>query len=109
VPSRDPGEYTKTVDKSFEVYLSLYQAVTGTEDVDNVYRQFSEDFFDLVIVDECHRGSADENSAWRGILEYFDSTTGTATATRPAFLTGSPTTAGSGSGSTTSNASTPRT
>ncbi|MFF0123789.1 EcoAI/FtnUII family type I restriction enzme subunit R [Micromonospora arida] len=69
----ESGDYTKAVDKSFEVYMSLYQAVTGTEEVDNVYKQFSPDFFDLVIVDECHRGSAGENSAWRRILEYFGS------------------------------------
>lgn len=67
------GVDSKSVDKSFELYLSLYQAVTGTEEVDNVYKLFSADFFDLVIVDECHRGSARENSAWRGILEYFGS------------------------------------
>lgn len=70
----DPdGAGSKVVDKSFELYLSLYQAVTGTEEIDNVYKQFSPDFFDLIIVDECHRGSAREDSAWRGILEYFGS------------------------------------
>jgi type I restriction enzyme, R subunit len=64
---------TKQVNKSYEIYLSLYQAVTGTEESDDIYRQFSPDFFDLIIVDECHRGSADEDSAWRGILSYFSS------------------------------------
>ncbi len=64
---------TKQVNKSYEIYLSLYQAVTGTEEGDDIYRQFSPDFFDLIIVDECHRGSADEDSAWRGILSYFSS------------------------------------
>ena len=63
------------VDKSFEVYLSLYQAVTGTEEEKNIYKQFSPDFFDLVIIDECHRGSAAEESAWREILTYFTSAT----------------------------------
>ncbi|GJH13587.1 DEAD/DEAH box helicase [Caballeronia novacaledonica] len=63
----------RTVDKSYEIYLSLYQAVTGTEDAQNIYRQFSPDFFDLVVIDECHRGSAAEDSAWRAILDYFDS------------------------------------
>jgi len=63
----------RTVDKSYEIYLSLYQAVTGTEDAQNIYRQFSRDFFDLVVIDECHRGSAAEDSAWRAILDYFDS------------------------------------
>ncbi|MCA1607212.1 MAG: DEAD/DEAH box helicase family protein, partial [Acidobacteria bacterium] len=63
----------RVIDKSFELYLSLYQAVTGNEDTEDVYKQFSPDFFDLVIVDECHRGSARENSAWRRILDYFGS------------------------------------
>ena len=62
----------REVDKSFEVYLALYQAVTGTEERQNIYREFSPDFFDLVVVDECHRGSASENSAWREILDYFE-------------------------------------
>ena len=62
---------TKRVDKSYEIYLSLYQAVTGTEEERNIYKQFSPDFFDLIVVDECHRGSAAEDSAWRDILSYF--------------------------------------
>ena len=66
---------TKLVDKSYEIYLSLYQAVTGTEEESNIYKQFSPDFFDLIIVDECHRGSAAEDSAWRDILTYFSSAT----------------------------------
>lgn len=61
----------RQVDKAFELYLALYQAVAGTEDWQNIYRQFSPDFFDLVVVDECHRGSAAADSAWREILEYF--------------------------------------
>ena len=65
----------RKVDKSYEIYLSLYQAVTGTEEEMNIYKQFSPDFFDLIIVDECHRGSAAEDSAWRQILEYFESAT----------------------------------
>lgn len=65
----------RQVDKSFEIYLSLYQAVTGAEEVRNIYKQFSPDFFDLIIVDECHRGSAPEDSEWRAILEYFSSAT----------------------------------
>ncbi|MCC7312536.1 MAG: DEAD/DEAH box helicase family protein [Sulfuritalea sp.] len=65
----------RMVDKSFEIYLSLYQAVTGNEEEKNIYKQFSRDFFDLVIVDECHRGSAAEDSAWREILEYFSAAT----------------------------------
>jgi len=66
---------TKLVDKSYEIYLSLYQAVSGTEEAQNIYKQFSPDFFDLIVVDECHRGSADEDSAWREILSYFSSAT----------------------------------
>ncbi len=66
---------TKQVDKSYEIYLSLYQAVSGTDEAQNIYKQFSPDFFDLVVVDECHRGSADEDSAWREILSYFGSAT----------------------------------
>ena len=66
---------TKRVDKSYEIYLSLYQAVSGTEEEQNIYKQFSPDFFDLIVVDECHRGSADEDSAWRAILTYFASAT----------------------------------
>jgi len=65
----------RKVDTSYEVYLALYQAVTGVEEWRNIYRQFSRDFFDLVIVDECHRGSAAVNSAWREVLEYFESAT----------------------------------
>ena len=64
---------TKLVDKRYEIYLSLYQAVTGTLEERNIYKQFSPDFFDLIVVDECHRGSADEDSAWREILTYFNS------------------------------------
>lgn len=65
----------RSVDKSFEIYLSLYQAVTGTEEERNIYKQFSPDFFDLIIVDECHRGSAAEDAAWHDVLTYFSSAT----------------------------------
>lgn len=65
----------KQVDKSYEVYLSLYQGLSGNEEEANIYKQFSPDFFDLVIIDECHRGSAAEDSAWREILEYFTNAT----------------------------------
>ncbi len=63
----------RQVDKSYEIYLSLYQAVTGSEEEQNIYKQFSPDFFDLIVIDECHRGSAAEDSAWRQILDYFSS------------------------------------
>lgn len=65
----------RTVDKAFEIYLCLYQAVTGTEEEQNIYTQFSPDFFDLIIIDECHRGSAADDAAWRKVLEYFSSAT----------------------------------
>ena len=65
----------RQADKSYEIYLSLYQAVTGTEEEKNTYKQFSRDFFDLVVIDECHRGSAAEDSAWREILDYFSNAT----------------------------------
>ena len=65
----------RTADKAFEIYLSLYQAVTGTEEEQNIYKQFSRDFFDLVVIDECHRGSAADDAAWRKVLEYFSSAT----------------------------------
>jgi type I restriction enzyme R subunit len=65
----------RQANKSYEIYLSLYQAVSGTEEERNIYKQFSPDFFDLIVVDECHRGSAAENSNWRKILDYFTSAT----------------------------------
>jgi len=65
----------RQVDTSYEIYLSLYQAVSGNEEEKNIYKQFSRDFFDLIVIDECHRGSAAEDSAWREILDYFSSAT----------------------------------
>ncbi len=65
----------RQADKSYEIYLSLYQAVTGNEEEQKIYKQFSRDFFDLIVIDECHRGSAAEDSAWRQILDYFSSAT----------------------------------
>ena len=61
----------RKVDKSYEVYLALYQGLTGNEEDKNIFKQFSPDFFDLIVVDECHRGSAREDSAWRDVLQYF--------------------------------------
>ncbi len=65
----------RQADKSYEIYLALYQAVSGTEEEQNIYKEFSPDFFDLIVVDECHRGSVAEDSAWREILQYFSSAT----------------------------------
>lgn len=61
----------RQIDKSYEVYLALYQGLSGSDDDANVYKQFSPDFFDLIVIDECHRGSAKEDSSWREILTYF--------------------------------------
>jgi len=65
----------RQANKSFEIYLCLYQAVTGNEAEKNIYKQFSPGFFDLIVIDECHRGSAAEDSSWREILEYFSNAT----------------------------------
>ncbi|MFH1653617.1 MAG: DEAD/DEAH box helicase family protein, partial [Pseudomonadota bacterium] len=65
----------KKIDKAFEIYLALYQGLTNYNEDKDAYKEFSRDFFDLVVVDECHRGSADADSAWRAILEYFSSAT----------------------------------
>ncbi|CBL45098.1 Type I restriction-modification system restriction subunit [gamma proteobacterium HdN1] len=65
----------KKIDKSFEIYLALYQGLTNYDEDKDAYREFSQDFFDLIVIDECHRGSASEDSAWREILDYFKSAT----------------------------------
>ncbi|MEY8240861.1 MAG: DEAD/DEAH box helicase family protein [Cycloclasticus sp.] len=63
----------RTVDPAYEIHLALYQALTGPEEHQKAYKQVDPDFFDLIVIDECHRGSASEDSAWREILEYFGS------------------------------------
>ena len=63
------------IDKSYEVYLALYQGLSGADEEANAYKQFSPEFFDLIVIDECHRGSAKEDSAWREILRYFNKAT----------------------------------
>ena len=65
----------KKIDKSYEIYLALYQGLTNYNEDKDAYRQFSPDFFDLIVIDECHRGSAAEDSAWREILSYFGKAT----------------------------------
>jgi type I restriction enzyme R subunit len=65
----------RRIDTAFEVYLSLYQAITGPEDRQKLFREFSPGFFDLIVIDECHRGSAAEDSAWREILTHFSGAT----------------------------------
>ena len=63
----------RKIDPSFQIYLGLYQALTGPDEEDKIFKSVSRDFFDLIVIDECHRGSAKDDSAWREILEYFDS------------------------------------
>lgn len=60
----------RTLDSAYEIYFSLYQQLVG-ENGEEIFREFDPEFFDLIIVDECHRGSAAADSAWRKILEYF--------------------------------------
>ena len=66
---------TRRIDTAYEIYLGLYQAITGPEEHQKVFRELSPGFFDLIVIDECHRGSAADDSAWREILEYFSSAT----------------------------------
>ena len=75
---RDDGTATSStsrIDTAYEIYLGLYQAITGPEERQKLFREFSSGFFDLIVIDECHRGSAAEDSAWREILEYFSTAT----------------------------------
>lgn len=65
----------RRIDTSYEIYLGLYQAITGPEERQKLFRELSPDFFDLIVIDECHRGSAAADSAWREILDYFSSAT----------------------------------
>ncbi len=66
---------SRRIETAYEIYLGLYQAITGPEEKQKIYKELSADFFDLIIIDECHRGSAAEDSAWREILEHFSSAT----------------------------------
>lgn len=61
----------RKIDPSYEIYLGLYQAITGSDEEDKIFKSVSRDFFDMVVIDECHRGSAADDSAWREILDYF--------------------------------------
>lgn len=63
------------IDKSYEIYLALYQGIAGNNEDKDAYKEFSRDFFDLIVIDECHRGSAKDDSSWREILDYFSSAT----------------------------------
>lgn len=62
----------RKIDPSYEIHLGLYQAMTGPYEEDKIFKSVSPDFFDLIVIDECHRGSAAEDSAWREILSYFN-------------------------------------
>jgi type I restriction enzyme R subunit len=62
----------RKIDPSYEIYLGLYQAITGPDEDDKIFKRVSRDLFDMVVIDECHRGSAAEDASWREILEYFD-------------------------------------
>lgn len=61
----------RKIDPSYEIHLALYQAITGTDEEDKIFKNVSPDFFDMIVIDECHRGSAADDSAWREILDYF--------------------------------------
>lgn len=61
----------RKIDPSYEIHLGLYQALTGPDEEDKIFKSVSRDFFDLIVIDECHRGSASEDSAWREILDFF--------------------------------------
>jgi len=61
----------RKIDPSYEVYLGLYQAITGPDEADKIFKNVSPDFFDMIVIDECHRGSAADDAAWREILDYF--------------------------------------
>src|SRR6266404_602708 len=65
----------RRIDTAYEIYLGLYQAITGPEERQKLFREFSPGFFDLIVIDECHRGSAADDAAWREILEYFSAAT----------------------------------
>jgi len=65
----------KKIDKAYNVYLALYQGLTNYDEDKDAYREFSPDFFDLIIIDECHRGSIRDDAEWRKIIDYFNSAT----------------------------------
>lgn len=69
------GKFNIQKFSAYEIFIGLYQSITGSTEEQKIYKQFPRDFFDLIVIDEAHRGSAADDSAWREILEYFDSAT----------------------------------
>lgn len=67
------GKFNIQKFSAYEIFIGLYQSITGPEESQKIFKQFPRDFFDLIIIDEAHRGSAGDDSAWREILEYFNS------------------------------------
>jgi len=61
----------RRIDPAYEIHLALYQAITGTDEEDKAFKKLTPEFFDLIVIDECHRGSAADDAQWREILEYF--------------------------------------
>lgn len=76
-PFKDSMMWVKRTnfDTAHEIYLALYQGLSGEEETSSLFKKFSPNFFDLIVVDECHRGSARADSQWREILEYFSQAT----------------------------------
>src|SRR5690606_39170031 len=70
---RSKFEYSKY--SAYELFFGIYQSTTGVDDTQKIYKEFPKDFFDLIVIDECHRGSASEDSAWREILTHFSEAT----------------------------------
>lgn len=61
----------RKIDPAYEIHLALYQAITGPDEEDKIFKNVSPDFFDMIVIDECHRGSAADDAAWKEILNYF--------------------------------------
>lgn len=72
---KSKGDGVDKIDSSYEVYMALYHQLVGKEGKPDPFLEVQQNFFDLIIVDECHRGSAKDDSAWRKVLEYFSSAT----------------------------------
>ena len=82
-PLRLALDRKRRIDTAYEIYLGLYQAITGPDESQKLFKEFSPGFFDLIVIDECHRGSAADDSAWREILDYFSAATQIGTTATP--------------------------